>query len=209
MEFHMCTYPCNISKFIQYSICRMGKKIIYLLPLCFFLPPQAKQLEITVFTILGSMEMDHSLIKTQIRVASTTEKQEKILLYLYTLQRPKCVCDCVSHFCWSRQKPQTTEWPKYLLKYLALGNIGHNFLQCNIISFPGSVTSAESKHQPRPGICELALHHTSLATASWGFQLPRCPGKLQREVTTTRNLWQIEKVPDDKCIRFWVYCLRC
>lgn len=53
MEFHMCTYLCDISEFISYSINRMGKITIYLLPSQFFLPPQAKQLEATVFIFLG------------------------------------------------------------------------------------------------------------------------------------------------------------
>lgn len=120
------------------------------------------------------------------------------------------MCVFVFHlFYWNRHKPQTTEWPKYPLKYLALGNVGRYFLQYNIINFPGSVTWTESTHQPRLGTCELTLHHTGLATASWGFQFPTCPCRLHQEVTTTRNLWQIERVPNDKCIRFWVYCLRC
>lgn len=59
----------------------MGKTKIYLLLSHFFLPPQAKQLEMTVFIILESMEMDRSLIETQISVANTTEKLAKILLY--------------------------------------------------------------------------------------------------------------------------------
>lgn len=73
----MCTYLCNISEFINYSMCRMGKTVIHLLLSHFFLPPQAKQLEMTVFIILGSMEMDRSLIETQIRVANATEKLTK------------------------------------------------------------------------------------------------------------------------------------
>jgi len=72
--------------------------------------------------------------------------------------------------------------PSNLSKYLAFANIGRNFLQCNIVNFLGSVTSAKSKRQPRPGTCEVALQNIGLATASWGFQFPSCPCRLQWEV---------------------------
>lgn len=59
----------------------MGKMMIHLFLSHFFLLSQANQLEMTVFIILESMEMDHSLIETQINVANTTEKLAKIFLY--------------------------------------------------------------------------------------------------------------------------------
>lgn len=74
MGFHMHTSPYNISEFINDSICRMGKNIIYLLPMHFFLPPQAKLLQMTVFIILESMEINHSVILTPISVANTAER---------------------------------------------------------------------------------------------------------------------------------------
>lgn len=73
----------------------------------FCLPPWAKhQLEMTVFIILQSMEMDHFLIETPIRADNRTEKLASI--FLYSTQTQICVCLCMcTHLCFTILLEQT------------------------------------------------------------------------------------------------------